>query len=194
MIRGLAGSDFGDAYRNGLFNRQDIYDIANIEQIEIVKGPAAMLYGRIEPGGLVNYVTKKPLATAYYSLQQQFGSFDQYRTLLDATGPLDAGKTLLYRLNGSYTDQQSFRDFVGNQRFFVTPSLSWRPNARFETNVDLEYKHDQFNADDGIPAISGRPAPIPLSRSLKDGFHRQTLESTSWMRWRLTPRKSASSG
>ncbi|TPQ25675.1 TonB-dependent siderophore receptor [Methylomonas koyamae] len=179
VIRGLAGSGFGDAYRNGLYNRQDIYDIANIEQIEILKGPAAMLYGRIEPGGMVNYVTKKPLDTAYYSLQQQFGSFDQYRTLIDATGPLDAGKTLLYRLNGSYTDQQSFRDFVGNQRFFVAPSLTWRPSARFETNVDLEYKHDQFNADYGIPAVNGRPAPIPLSRNLKDGFHRQTLESTS---------------
>ncbi|MBS4052669.1 MAG: TonB-dependent receptor, partial [Methylomonas sp.] len=197
IIRGLAGSGFGDAYRNGLFNRQDIYDIANIERIEILKGPAAVLYGRIEPGGLVNYVTKKPLDTPYYSLQQQFGSYDQYRTLVDATGPIDDDKTLLYRLNGSYTDNESFRDFVGNRRFFVAPSLTWRPNDRFESNLELEYKHDDFNADSGIPAIGDRPAPIPFDRSLKDGFQRQTVESTlvgfDWTYrfnndWKLTQR------
>ncbi|WGS87482.1 TonB-dependent siderophore receptor [Methylomonas sp. UP202] len=177
IIRGLAGSGFGDAYRNGLFNRQDVYDIANIEQVEIVKGPAAVLYGRIEPGGLVNYVTKKPLDTAYYSVQQQFGSYDQYRTLIDATGPLDADKTVLYRLNGSYLDSQSFREFVGNERYFVAPKLSWRPNEKFETNLELEYKRDRFNADFGIPAIDHRPAPIPITRTLKDGAQRQLMES-----------------
>ncbi|MCQ8130420.1 TonB-dependent siderophore receptor [Methylomonas rivi] len=197
VIRGLAGSGFGDAYRNGLFNRQDIYDIANIERIEILKGPAAVLYGRIEPGGLVNYVTKKPLDTPYYSLQQQFGSYDQYRTLVDATGPIDDDKTLLYRLNGSYTDNGSFRDFVGNQRFFVAPSLAWRPNDRFESNLELEYKHDRLNADFGIPAVNGRPAPIPITRTLKDGPQRQLMESTlvgaDWTyhfnnNWKLTQR------
>ncbi|WP_232422384.1 TonB-dependent siderophore receptor [Methylosarcina fibrata] len=178
IIRGLAGSGFGDAYRNGLFNRQDIYDIANIERIDILKGPAAVLYGRIEPGGLVNYVTKKPLDTAYYSIQQQFGSYDQYRTLMDATGPIDQNKTLLYRINGSYTNNQSFRDFVGNERFFVAPVVTWRPTDRIETHLELEYKHDRFNADFGIPAINGRPAPIPITRTLKDGPDRQSVEST----------------
>ncbi|OAI02814.1 TonB-dependent siderophore receptor [Methylomonas methanica] len=178
IIRGLAGSGFGDAYRNGLFNRQDIYDIANIEQIEVLKGPAAVLYGRIEPGGLVNYVTKKPRDTPYYSLQQQFGSYDQYRTLIDATGPINDDKTLLYRLNGSYTDNQSFREFVGNERFFVAPVVTWRPNEKFETNLELEYKHDRLNADYGIPAVNGRPAPIPITRTLKDGPQRQLMEST----------------
>lgn len=178
IIRGLSGSGFGDAYRNGLYNRQDIYDIANIEQIEILKGPAAVLYGRIEPGGLVNYVTKKPLATSYYSLQQQFGSYDQYRTIFDATGPIDNNKSLLYRLSGSYTDNQSFRDNVGNQRFFIAPIVSWRPSEKFESNLELEYKHDWFNADFGIPAVGNRPAAIPITRTLKDGPQRQTMEST----------------
>lgn len=178
IIRGLSGSGFGDAYRNGLYNRQDVYDIANIEQIDILKGPAAVLYGRIEPGGLVNYVTKKPLYTPYYSIQQQFGSYDQYRTIVDATGPINNDKTLLYRLSGSYTDNQSFRDDVGNQRVFVAPVVSWRPNEKFETNLELEYKHDWFNADYGIPAVGNRPAPIPITRTLKDGSQRQTMEST----------------
>jgi iron complex outermembrane recepter protein len=190
IIRGLPGSGFGDAYRNGLFNRQDIYDIANIEQIDILKGPAAVLYGRIEPGGLVNYVTKKPLATPYYSLQQQFGSYDQYRTQFDATGPIDKDKHWLYRFNGSYSNNESFRDFVGNERFFVAPVISWRPNDKFTANFELEYKHDRFNADNGTTALArtdingnyivdDRPAPIPISRSMEDGRDRQVVDSTS---------------
>ncbi len=60
----------------------------NLERIEVLKGPASILFGRIEPGGLINLVPKQPLDHAYYSLQQQLGSFDFYRTTLDATGPL----------------------------------------------------------------------------------------------------------
>lgn len=193
----MPGSGFGDAYRNGLFNRQDIYDIANIQQIEILKGPAAVLMDALSLVVLVNYVTKKPLDIPYYSLQQQFGSYDQYRTLIDATGPIDKNKTLLYRFNGSYTDQGSFRDFVGNERVFVAPSLSWLLNEKFEANLDIEYKHDRFNADFGIPAIGDRPAPIPDNRTLKDGAQRQLVESTllgfDWTyhfneNWKLTQR------
>jgi iron complex outermembrane recepter protein len=178
IIRGMAGSGFGDAYRNGLFNRQDIYDVSNIERIDILKGPAAVLYGRIEPGGLVNYVTKRPLDNPYYSLQQQFGSFDQYRTQLDATGPIDKEKSLLYRLNGSYSNNASFRDLVGNERVFIAPSLTWRPNEKFETNLQLEYKHDHLNADNGIPAIGNRPAAIPITRNLRGIAQGQLMEST----------------
>lgn len=197
IIRGMAGSDFGDAYRNGLFNRQDIYDIANIEQIEILKGPAAMLYGRIEPGGMVNYVTKKPLLTPYYSLQQQFGSYDQYRTQVDATGPIDKDKTLLYRLSGSYSNNSSFRDLIGNERVFIAPSMTWRPNEKFETNLQLEYNHDHLNSDYGIPAIGNRPAQVPNTRNLRGSPKGQLLESTlvgfDWTYhidddWKLTQR------
>ena len=76
--------------------------MANVQSIEVLKGPAAMLYGRVEPGGMVNVVTKKPLDTPYYALQQQFGSFDFYRTSIDATGPVADNKDLLYRMNVSY--------------------------------------------------------------------------------------------
>ncbi len=85
---------------------------ANIESIEVLKGPAAILYGRVEPGGMVNVVTKQPLATPYYSLQQQFGSYDLYRTSVDATGPLTKDDTLLYRVNASFESKNSFRDLV----------------------------------------------------------------------------------
>jgi len=103
-------------------------ETANVERIEFLKGPASILYGRVEPGGIINLVTKQPLATPYYSLQQQFGSYDFYRTTLDATGPLTSDDTLLYRFNLAYQDADSFREFVKSDRVFVAPKLmGWTP-------------------------------------------------------------------
>ncbi|MGH8551379.1 MAG: TonB-dependent siderophore receptor [Methylococcales bacterium] len=89
----------------GFFNA----DLANIEQVEVLKGPAVVLYGCLEPGGLVNLNTKKPLDQPYYSLQQQFGSDDFFRKTIDASGPIDTEKTLLNRFDLNYPDAESFR-------------------------------------------------------------------------------------
>jgi len=99
LLRGFITDGTTTIYRNGLRVRRAVNEIANIQSIEVVKGPASVVYGRIEPGGLINLVTKRPLEAPYYSLNQQFGSFAFYRTTLDATGPLTQDNSLLYRLN-----------------------------------------------------------------------------------------------
>jgi iron complex outermembrane receptor protein len=169
----IRGFDAGQStYRNGL--RQPFItnlETANLDRIEVLKGPAAILFGRIEPGGLVNLATKRPLDNAYYSVQQQFGSYDLYRTTVDATGPVLEDKSLLYRMNIAYKDNNSFRDFVHAEHVFLAPSLTWRPNDRFESNLDIEYQHDNWvedGSDSGLPAIGNRPASIPISRYLGD--------------------------
>lgn len=139
-------------------------EIANVEQIEVLKGPASVLYGRIEPGGIINIATKKPLTTPYYSLEQQFGSYDLYRTTIDATGPVTKDGKLLYRMNFAYLDKGSFRDFLSDERFFVAPSFSWRPSDDTEVNLTYEYRNETDQFDSGIPAIGNRPAPVPISR------------------------------
>ncbi|MBD0306521.1 MAG: TonB-dependent receptor plug domain-containing protein, partial [Nitrospiraceae bacterium] len=68
-------------------------DIANIQRIEVLKGPASVLYGRSEPGGIINILTKQPLPDRYASVDQIIGSYNYYRTMIDATGPLNASKT-----------------------------------------------------------------------------------------------------
>ncbi len=73
-----------------------------------------MHFGRLEPGGIVNLVVKRPLEAPYYSIQEQTGSWGLTRTTVDATGPLTADKTWLYRINLDYTHTNSFRDFVWN--------------------------------------------------------------------------------
>lgn len=154
--------------------------MANVQSLEILKGPAAMLYGRVEPGGMVNVVTKKPLDTAYYSLQQQFGSFDFYRTSIDATGPITDNKDLLYRMNVSYENSGSFRELADNERVFVAPVLQWNISSQTQALLEMEYRHENNNYDlhsrpliiDGKRAdgtwINPRLADIPRERNLME--------------------------
>lgn len=171
-IRGFTTFDY---YRDGVRNQSALTqagdrETANLERIEVLKGPAAILYGRIEPGGLINLVTKQPLERAYYSLQQQFGSFDLYRTTLDATGPVTGNNELLYRFNLAYEDKGSFREFVNNDRVFVAPVVKWKISERTQAAIEMEYKHARESTDFGIPAQGDRPVDIPRERNLGEPF------------------------
>ncbi|MDE2180435.1 MAG: TonB-dependent receptor [candidate division NC10 bacterium] len=168
-IRGFTSPQFAfSLFRNGARRRLNAFETANVERIEVVKGPAAVLYGRLDPGGIVNLVTKRPEPEPAYSAQQQIGSFGLYRTVLDATGPVTADRSLLYQTTLAYHDSGSFRDFEGLNRVFLAPSLAWQPSSGTEVTLNLEYKRDHQVAHYGIPAIGTRPAPIPISRFLGD--------------------------
>jgi iron complex outermembrane receptor protein len=150
-------------------------DLSNIDHMEVLKGPASLMYGRIEPGGMINLVTKQPLDSAHYSLQQQFGSFDHYRTVADATGPINDDKSLLYRINLGYEGSNSFIDFNGTDRVSVSPRLRWKPSD--DTQFDLEYQHLQGDVTTftGVPAITKLSGgivgnrPLALDRSFYKG-------------------------
>ncbi|MFW5845577.1 MAG: TonB-dependent receptor plug domain-containing protein, partial [Planctomycetota bacterium] len=92
-----------------------IFEMDNIERLEVLKGPASVLFGRIEPGGVINLVTKKPLREYHHSVEQQVGSYEFYRTAVDTTGPIPGLESLQYRLIASYEDAGSFRDHVENE-------------------------------------------------------------------------------
>lgn len=167
----IRGFNVGQAFfRNGLRQPQTLnIDTQNLQSIEVLKGPAAMLYGRIEPGGLVNLVPKRPLLVPYYDVQEQAGSYGFTRTTIDASGPLNADRTLAYRVNLDFTRADSFRDFVNDQNIFVAPSISYRPNDQFILNIDGEYQKYRFVDDtSGLVAVSNGPARIPISRYLED--------------------------
>jgi iron complex outermembrane recepter protein len=165
----VCGFDNANIYRNDL----RLFEItgiptANLQSIEILKGSAAMESGRLEPGGIINLVPKRPLDIPYASLQEQFGSWGLSRTTLDTTGPVTPDKTWLYRINLDYTNTGSFIDFVDTKSFFVAPTVTWRPTDQFRFNVDFEYQKSSFVDNSmGIPAIGSRPADIPISRYLQ---------------------------
>ncbi len=159
IIRGFSTNDVNQnssIYRNGIRNfgrAGGLEETSNIERVEIVKGPNSALYGRIEPGGLINIVTRKPQATPHYELEQQFGSFDSYRTIAGLTGPLTADKSVLYRLDGAFQKADSYRNVARGDYTFLAPSLTFRPNDQFEFNVSYE-KRDQYGAQDtGVPLL-----------------------------------------
>lgn len=164
MIRGF-NTGFAN-YRDGFRTQAGRLSLANVERVEVVKGAATNLYGRIEPGGLINLVTKRPQAQSHYSLNQQFGSFGQYQTRADATGALNESGTLLYRLNFEYLNKDSFRDFGFSKRYFVAPSVTWKvaPNTQFD--LDFMYSNETSREDYGIVALGNRPANVPRSRFL----------------------------
>ncbi|MEQ1560109.1 MAG: TonB-dependent receptor [Methyloglobulus sp.] len=149
-------------------------ETANLERIEVLKGPGSVLFGRNEPGGVINMVTKRPLATPYYALQQQFGSYDFYRTTADATGPITKDDILLYRVNLSYENSDSFRDFVKKDSVFFAPSLTWNISPQTQANLDIQYQHFDNANDSGVAPIGNRPAPVPINRQLGDPFNNKT--------------------
>ncbi|MFA5985031.1 MAG: TonB-dependent receptor [Methylococcaceae bacterium] len=169
IIRGFRNNR---VYRNGLLANADGFpteiDAGNLQSIDVLKGPAAVLFGRVEPGGLINIITKKPLDTPYYSLEQQIGSYDFYRTQWDATGPVTEDNKLLYRFTGAYQNNNSFRDFIFTDRVLVNPSITWKPTEQTDLTLGIEGLDQDYQADFGIPAIGTRPAPIPINRSLDD--------------------------
>lgn len=159
-------------YRNGLAANSRLFgsefDTANLESVEVLKGPAAVLFGRSEPGGLINITTKKPLDVPFYSLEQQFGSYDLYRTEWDATGPLNNDKSLLYRFTGSYQNNNSFRDLISNDRVTVSPSITWKLSDATDFTLNVEGLDQDYQADFGIPVIGSKPAPISIRNSFGD--------------------------
>ncbi len=167
----IRGFDNASIFRNDLHIPNVVHlETANLQSIEVLKGPAAMLFGRLEPGGIVNLVVKRPLETPYYSIQEQAGSWGLTRTTVDATGPLSEDKTWLYRINLDFTHADSFRNFVTTQDAFVAPTITYHPIEQFRLNLDLEYQNRIFvaDADNAIPAVGYRPANIPISRYLQD--------------------------
>ena len=165
-IRGF--TNYGNSYKDGLFEyRMENLDTTNLQSIEVLKGPAAMLYGRAEPGGIVDLIVKRPLETPYYSVQEQAGTFGYTRTTVDATGPVTQDKQLLYRFNGEFFHNGTYEDFVKDQNYFFAPTFTWRPSERFRANVDVELQRYIFVGDfASLPAIGAYPAPIPISRYL----------------------------
>ncbi|MBP5977566.1 TonB-dependent siderophore receptor [Brasilonema sp. CT11] len=164
-IRGFGAN----TYKNGFLDDARAFrDTANIERVEVLKGPASVLFGRLEPSGIINLVTKKPLAEPYYNLSFTAGSYSFYRPTLDFSGPLTQDGKLGYRLNIAYENSGSFRDFVNKERFFIAPVLSLKIGDNTNLTLEGEYVHAENPLDRGLPVIDNKIADIPISRYLSD--------------------------
>ena len=144
-------------------------DLADIDSIEILKGPASLLYGRTEPGGLINVITKQPLGTPLLSVEQQAGSFGRSDTSLDAGGPLSSNGSFLYRFNAAWESGGSFRDIPDNRRILLSPAVTWKSSPQTQTTAYLEYLNSHDPSDSGLPIVGSLLPPVPVSRSVEEG-------------------------
>ncbi|AGM42260.1 TonB-dependent receptor [Aeromonas hydrophila] len=157
-IRGFSASN--DFYLDGF--RDDMQytrDLGNTERVEVLKGPAAVLYGRGSTGGIVNRVSKKPQKGLESSVSAQVGSFDSRRLAADLNG--EAGEQVQVRLNLAQEDKDSFRNGVTSKRTLLAPSVNWEINDKLNWLVQYERNEHDRTPDRGIPGVNGRPADVP---------------------------------
>ena len=141
--------------------------LANIERVEVIKGPAAALFGNAAPGGLINRVTKKPLLERQHSVSVNTGSWGTLKSYGDFTGPLNESKSLLYSLNLGYETTDGYRDLQGRNTLTIAPSFSFIPNEKTRFNVDLTYYRLDGKVDRGQTIFGdGDLYSVPITRSL----------------------------
>jgi len=128
--------------------------MVNVDRVEVLKGPASILYGRADPGGIVNIITKQPQATPHTAVSQLFGSWNTYRTTFDTTGPLTKDDTLLYRVTAEIDHARSFREFDFTRNYFVSPVIKWNIDAATQVTLNLRYTHQVTPIDNGTIAYT----------------------------------------
>ncbi len=194
VIRGVASS--ADFFLNGVRDDVQYYrDLYNLDRVEILKGPNAMIFGRGGGGGIVNRATKQ----AGFSKLREFtfagGSFHSKRFAADYDQPLSQKAAV--RLNGMFENSGSFRRFVNLERYGLNPSLTFTPNAETRIAIDFEHFHDRRVADRGIPSFKGKPADISIETYFgnpEDSYVRARVDRFSAMlqhqigRWMITNR------
>lgn len=152
-IRGFTSSEY---YRNGMpqgIGYRGTPDTANVESLDVVRGPASLAFGQGDPGGTFNIVTKKPQPYASYGGSLTLDSHGGRRATTELTGPLNADRTLLYSLNVALEDSDTFRDHVHINREMFAPSLSYQLSPVTRLMLDVEYQHQKTPLDRGIPAL-----------------------------------------
>ena len=142
-----------------------------MERIEVLKGPASVLYGENDAGGMVNAVTKRPTATPFYDGFLSYGSFNTVTAGVDVGGPLDAAGVWSYRLTGLYRDGANETDYSQNDRIFIAPALTWQPDAQTSLTILANYQWDKLEPIISVP-VAGMDYPVgypQVSRSFFPG-------------------------
>ncbi|MGQ7960625.1 TonB-dependent siderophore receptor [Pseudomonas sp. SP16.1] len=166
LVRGFSSQEF---YRNGFaVNRgyPNMPDASSIERIEVLRGPAAMLYGRGDPGGTFNIVSKQPQAERRTVMGSQVDSEGLRRGTLDSTGALDEQADFTYRLNLVAEGSDSFREHVESERYSVAPVLRWQLDQATAITLEGDYLHNRHPLDRGVTRYANQQGKLPRDRFL----------------------------
>ncbi|NVO85811.1 TonB-dependent receptor [Hymenobacter terrestris] len=186
------GFTFGSSntFKNGVrYNNSILPETSSLERLEVLKGSAAILYGNVAAGGILNLVTKKPRFESGGSLALRAGSYDFYKPMLDVYGAINGSEHVAFRVNTTYENGRSFRDGVKGERFYVNPSLLFKVGAKTDFLLEGDYLNDNRTPDFGLGAINYRIADVPRSRTLNTDWANiatQQKSATATLTHRLT--------
>ncbi|HNP24339.1 MAG TPA: TonB-dependent receptor [Panacibacter sp.] len=152
-------------FKNGSrINTGVMPEISGLEKVEILKGSAAILYGNVAPGGIINMVTKQPRFNFGGEVSMRAGSYDLYKPSFDVYGPIS--KSVAYRVNGTFESMNSYRDEVSSKRYYVNPSFLFKLSGKTEIIVQGDYLYSKFTPDFGTGSILTEPNTLAdLGRS-----------------------------
>lgn len=179
---GARGYAFGSSnlFKNGArINSGVMPETSSLERVEVLKGSAAILYGQVAPGGILNMVTKQPKFTGGGEVSMRAGSYDLYKPAFDVYGPLSSN--IAYRVNGTYEGAGSFRDQVSSSRYYINPSLLFKLGTKTELVTEGDYLYHRFTPDFGIGSINNTKVPdVPRSRFLGTSWqYNKTAQTTT---------------
>ncbi|MFC4277680.1 TonB-dependent siderophore receptor [Achromobacter aloeverae] len=151
-IRGFGSPGGADANFVGLMDGlrlpKGVYYIAPsidpymLDRVEILRGPASVLYGSVNPGGAINLVSKRPTVDPLHEIEVQYGSYDRKQVAADFGGALNESGTLSYRLTGVAHDAGTQIDHAKDERYSISPAITWAPDADTRFTVLGNYQHD----------------------------------------------------
>ena len=154
-----------NTFKNGIrfFNGMKI-EMSGVEKIEILKGNAAIEYGNVSPGGIINIITKKPKSKFGGSVSLSKASFKDLKGQLDVYGPLNKKKNLLYRFNAALQKANSFRNFVQSDIGYLNPSLQINVSAKTTILIEADYLKSNYTPDFGAGVINYKIVDLPRDR------------------------------
>lgn len=123
-----------------------------LERIEVLRGPASVIYGQGNPGGIINLISKRPVFEKFGEVGLQVGSYDTYGTYFDFGGPVQEDSNFAYRLTGLVRDAGTQTDGLDNDRYFIAPALTWQPDNDTRLTILTSVQHDNPSTPSGLPA------------------------------------------
>lgn len=184
-IRGFNASS-GATYLDGLLDDTGYgtSELTGLERLEVVKGPASGLFGQGPLSGIVNLVSKRPQAEAFFDAALTGGSYNLFEARVDANTPLNAEGSLLARVSAVFRDQDFFVDASGQRRVFIAPALTWKPSAATTLTLLGRYVDDHINPWSPTTAygtaLPNPNGPISIKLSINDAAHPAVQDNDYW--------------
>lgn len=178
-IRGFDGrqSQFLDGLKMMRTAGAPSYELYGLERVEVLKGPASVMYGQGNPGGLINLISKRPVFETFGEVGLEAGSYETYGSFFDVGGPVSPGSDFAYRLTGVARLANQQVEELDNDRYFIAPALTWKPDEDTSFTLLTSFQHDNPSSPSMLPVSLTLNSSNPLGRDFfvgDEGFDRSS--------------------